>query len=150
MPYSVIRSAARFLIALAVTNGIVSAVAFILEAILVGRTQAFGQAPCLILIATLFFAFGMLCFPIFSFLIRKGGKALVGFYLVSKIVILLASIVILVAYALKDGEDLLLFALNLLSLYVVFLIISTWFYINAERKTKQQNEENKQTDEHTV
>lgn len=150
MAYSVIRSAARFLILLAVVNGIVSAVAFFTEAILVGRTEAFGQAPCLILLATLFFAFGILCFPIFSLLMRKGGKVLVGFYLVSKIIILLASIVILVAYALKDGQDLLLFALNILSLYVAFLIISTWFYIKAERKTKQQNEENKQTDEHAV
>lgn len=95
--------------------------------------MAVQQVPCIILLTTLFFAVGLLANTVYLPLVRKGGKHLMGYYLLYKVVRFLLAIVLLVVYAVAGFENLLTFAINLLVVYLIEMICSIVFCAQIER-----------------
>ncbi|MGM9687797.1 MAG: hypothetical protein ACI3YD_01985 [Alloprevotella sp.] len=98
-----------------------------------GLASAHAQSLPIVVVATVLFAFSVLSHIIYLPLCRKGGRAVMGFYLGVKTLRLLVAIVMLLCYAFLDGAHLLAFAVNLLTLYLAGLVVTTIFYAKAER-----------------
>ncbi len=125
---------------LAVKSLLLEALAYVLAGALLiyaesrsGWASASSQALPMVVVATVLFAFSVLGSMIYLPLCRKGGKAVMGFYLGAKTLRLLVAIVMLLGYAFLCGDQLLAFAVNLLTLYLAGLVVSTIFYAKAER-----------------
>lgn len=114
---------------------LVGVVLFFAELSLSGRSVAVQQVPFIILLASLFFAIGLLANAVYLPLVRKGGKQLMGYYLLYKVVRFLIAVVVLVIYAVADMNNLLVFAINLLVMYLIEMICSIAFCAEIERNT---------------
>lgn len=107
------------------------------------KNVATTDALCLQLLplavfTTLLFALSVASYVLYARLVVRKSKALIGYYLGSKILTLLLAIGTLLVYAiLHGGETLLLFALSLIALYVVHLVVSSLLYASVERNLKQ-------------
>lgn len=88
--------------------------------------------------ATLLFAVSAASYVLYARLAARRSKALVGYYLGSKLLTLLLAIGTLVVYAIvHGGESLLLFALSLIVFYLAHLVVSSLLYASVERNLKQ-------------
>lgn len=108
------------------------AAVFFAEIPLFGREVAFRQVPFLVLIATFFFAMSMAGSLLYKTVMTRGGKMAVGYYLLTKVARLLATVVVLLVYALANGRDLLAFTVGLLVLYLASMITSIICYVKVE------------------
>lgn len=95
-------------------------------------SEAMQQARPLMLTAIVCFAITALDFFLGDRLQRTQSKALTGYYLLMKVVRMLVLILLFIVYALVSGENLLLFSLNLLILFVITVAFSTVHYTKAE------------------
>lgn len=87
---------------------------------------------------TLLFVLSVASYVLYARLVARKSKAIIGYYLGSKLLTLLLAIGTLLVYAiLHGGETLLLFALSLIALYVVHLVVSSLLYASVERNLKQ-------------
>ncbi len=130
----------------AVKYSVVEALCYIVlspAAISVGRSVAGADAAVLMLVplavfSTLLFAVSVASYLLYARLAARRSKAMVGYYLGSKIVTLLLAIGTLLTYAFLHGKEaLLLFALSLIVLYVAHLVVSSLLYASVERNLKQ-------------
>lgn len=109
---------------------------FFADASLWGRETALSQVPCILLISILFFSLAVLGQLFYLPIMRKGGKGVLGYYLLYKVVRLLLAISLLVGYAFHNREFLLPFALNIVVLYLVEMVISILHSTRMERNSK--------------
>lgn len=116
----------------AVTLCVSCVLLFIIELLLAGRDAAVQQTPYMVLTATLFFALSTLGSLLYKVVMQQGGKRAISYYLLDKVVRLFLTIVLMVLYAFANGSNLLLFAINLLVLYMVSIITSIIFYAKVE------------------
>lgn len=108
------------------------------ESSLAGTDAALTQVIPLIVGATAFFAWSLVIFAMYHSLVNRGGKSLVGFYLGSKLICLLLTLGSLVIYGVASGPQIALFAVNLMVLYMVYLVTSSLLYAAVERKLKHK------------
>jgi len=109
---------------------------FLAERSWLGMDVAIQQMPCIIGIATLFFALGLPTSAVYLRIMRNGGKQVMGFYILQKGIRLMLAVAILVFYALAGHDNLLAFALNLFALYIVEMVASVIYTTKMERITK--------------
>lgn len=102
-------------------------------------SEAVQQAWPLMLTAMICFAVTALDFFLGERLRRTQSQALTGYYLLMKAVRMLVLILFFVAYALVSGENLLLFSLNLLVLFVITVAFSTAYYAKAESYARKRD-----------
>ena len=100
-----------------------------------GRVAAIQQIVFIIGLSGVFFAMGLMVNSIYLSLVRKGSKQLMGFFLLCKLARFVVAVLLLVIYALADGSNLLLFAINLLVIYLVEMVLSVIYYARVERNT---------------
>ena len=100
-----------------------------------GRVAAFRHIVFIIGLSGVFFAMGLMVNSIYLSLVRKGSKQLMGFFLLCKLARFVVAVLLLVIYALADGSNLLLFAINLLVIYLVEMVLSVIYYARVERNT---------------
>lgn len=108
------------------------------ESRLVGMDAALTQVVPLTVGSTVFFALSLVTFALYHALVSQGGKSLVGFYLGSKLLYLLLTLGSLVIYGVASGPQIVLFAVNLMVLYMVYLVNSSLLYAAVERKLKHK------------
>ncbi len=72
---------------------------------------------------------------------KVDGKKMVNVYMLSKVVKILAALVIVLIYALTVKEGLKLFALNFILLYLLFLGIESLLFVRIEKHFKDINKE---------
>lgn len=106
---------------------------FLIEQLLSGRTAAIQQIVFIIGLSGVFFAMGLMVNIIYLSLVRRGSKQLMGFFLLCKLARFVVAVLLLVVYALVDGSNLLLFAINLLAIYLVEMVLSVIYYARVER-----------------
>lgn len=106
---------------------------FLIEQLLSGRTAAIQQFVFIIGLSGVFFAMGLMVNSIYLSLVRRGSKQLMGFFLLCKLARFVVAVLLLVVYALVDGSNLLLFAINLLAIYLVEMVLSVIYYARVER-----------------
>lgn len=114
---------------------LVGVILFFAELSLCGRAIAVQQVPCIILLATLFFAIGLLANAVYVPLVRNGGRQLMGYYLLYKVVRFLIAVIVLVIYAVAGMNNLLEFAINLLVMYLIEMVCSIAYCAQIERNT---------------
>lgn len=114
--------------------------AFLIEQACSGRVAAIQQIVFIIGLSGVFFAMGLMVNSIYLSLVRKGSKQLMGFFLLCKLARFVVAVLLLVIYALADGSNLLLFAINLLVIYLVEMVLSVIYYARVERNTPKINE----------
>lgn len=117
----------------AVTLCLVSVALFFADIPLFGRDVAFRQVPFLVMSATFFFAMSLAGSMLYKLVMARGGKMAVGYYLLTKVARLLATIVLMLVYALAVGRDLLPFTVGLLVLYLASMVTSIMFYVKGEQ-----------------
>ena len=78
---------------------------------------------------------GLMVNSIYLSLVRKGSKQLMGFFLLCKLARFVVAVLLLVIYALADGSNLLLFAINLLVIYLVEMVLSLLYYARVDCTT---------------
>ena len=100
-----------------------------------GRVAAIQQIVFIIGLSGVFFAMGLMVNSIYLSLVRKGSKQFMGFFLLCKLARFVVAVLLLVIYALADGSNLLLFAINLLVFYLVEMVLSVIYYARVERNT---------------
>ena len=108
------------------------------ESGLAGMDAALTQVVPLTVGSTVFFALSLVTFALYHALVSQGGKSLVGFYLGSKLLYLLLTLGSLVIYGVTSGPQIVLFAVNLMVLYMVYLVNSSLLYAAVERKLKHK------------
>lgn len=126
----------RSQVAKAVSLALTGIALFLAEYAWFGRDAALQQMPCIISIATLFFALSLAASAIYLRIMRNGGKQAMGFYILHKGIRLMLAIAILVFYAFASHNNLLAFALNLFVLYIVEMVASVIYTTKMERITK--------------
>lgn len=109
---------------------------FLAERAWLGEETAIQQMPCIVGIATLFFALGLPASAVYVRIMRNGGKQAMGFYILQKGIRLMLAVAILVFYAFACHDNLLAFALNLFALYIVEMVASVIYTTKMERITK--------------
>lgn len=104
-----------------------------------GQPVAVQQLPCILLLATLFFAYGLAFAYPYLCVMRRGGKLATSMYLLQGGCRLMLAIVIIVVYAVAGKANLAAFALNLFALYIIGMITSLIHSTRMEHlsKTKQ-------------
>lgn len=114
-------------------------VLYLADLALWGQPVAMQQLPCILVLATLFFAFGLALSPLYLRIMRQGGKRAMGFYILQKGLRLMGALVLLVVYAFAGKENLVAFALNLFVLYIVGMVVSLIYSTRMEHlsRTKQ-------------
>lgn len=120
----------------AVSLFVASIALFLAERAWMGRDVAIQQIPCIVVIATLFFALSLAASAIYLRIMRNGGKQAMGFYILHKGVRLMLAIAILIFYAFASHNNLLAFALNLFVLYIVEMVVSIVYTTKMEHITK--------------
>lgn len=108
---------------------------FLIEQACSDRVAAIQQIVFIIGLSGVFFAMGLMVNSIYLSLVRKGSKQLMGFFLLCKLARFVVAVLLLVIYALADGSNLLLFAINLLVIYLVEMVLSVIYYARVERNT---------------
>lgn len=119
---------------------LVGVLLFLIEQKMAGRAAAIQQIFCIVGLSGIFFAMGLMVNSLYLSLVRKGSKQLMGFFLLCKLARFVVAVVFLVIYALADGSNLLLFAINLLVIYLVEMVLSVMYYARVERNTPKINE----------
>ncbi len=114
---------------------VTSVLLFLIEQACSGRVAAIQQIVFIIGLSGVFFAMGLMVNSIYLSLVRKGSKQLMGFFLLCKLARFVVAVLLLVIYALADGSNLLLFAINLLVIYLVEMVLSVIYYARVERNT---------------
>lgn len=116
----------------------VSPLLYLAEFYISGTVAAASQAMPITLMGTLFVAFAAGSFRIYSRIASNGGKSIIAYYLTSKCLSMLLALGSIAVYgvAATDGH-VALFALNVMALYVVFLVNSSLLYASVERKLKK-------------
>lgn len=116
----------------------VSPLLYLAEFHISGTVAAASQAMPITLMGTLFVAFAAGSFSIYSRIASNGGKSIIAYYLTSKCLSMLLALGSIAVYgvAATDGH-VALFALNVMALYVVFLVNSSLLYASVERKLKK-------------
>lgn len=117
---------------------VVSVLLFFVELSLAGREAVVQQVPYLIVIPTLFFALSLGGSAVYNFVMRKEGKQAVTFYLAAKLIRLLLAIAVLLVYAFADGQNLLLFSINLLVVYLAGMVTSIYLYVKVEQNLNKK------------
>lgn len=107
---------------------------------LIGLDKEINQALPITLLSAFFFIYSYMSLLIFHNLYSKRDKRLTGFYLIDKIVRLLLSVLILLVYGLICGKDIVAFAVNLFTLYLVTMFFSSYYWIKKEQKYNKQVE----------
>lgn len=129
---------ARYVAVEAVAYCVLAPLLVWIETGMCGADVALKQVVPVTLAATVYFAYSLLAYAVFYAMASKGGRSLVGFYLGSKMLILLLTFAALAVYGVASGPNVLLFALNLVALYMVYLLTSSLLYASAERKLNQK------------
>lgn len=109
---------------------------FFAEAALISREAALQQVPCIVVLATLFFALGLLGGGIYIKVMRGGGKWAMTYYLLAKMTRFFLALVIFVIYAFAIRTNLLALVLNLFALYLADLVCETVFSVKVEHLKK--------------
>ena len=107
---------------------------------LMGLDKEMNQALPITLLSVFFFIYSYISLLIFHNLYSKRNKRLTVFYLIDKIVRLLLSVLILLVYGLICGKDIVAFAVNLFTLYLVTMFFSSYYWIKKEQKYNKQVE----------
>ena len=105
-----------------------------------GLDKAINQALPITLLSVFFFTYSFISILIFHNLYSKRSKRLTGFYLIVKVVKLLLSILILLVYGLIGGKGIIVFAVNLFTLYLVTMLFWSYYWIKKEQKYNKQVE----------
>ena len=122
----------------AVAYGIIG-IAFLGISHLVGKTWAVETLLSTVGLAILLIIYSALAHTAYIPLLRRGGKSVLGFYLLAKTFRLLLAILVLLVYVFAWGHDILTFAIILLVLYIVGLVVTTIFYTKAERNFSKKS-----------
>ena len=122
----------------AVAYGIIG-IAFLGISHLVGKTWAVETLLSTAGLAILLIIYSALAHTACIPLLRRGGKSVLGFYLLAKTFRLLLAILVLLVYVFAWGHDILTFAIILLVLYIVGLVVTTIFYTKAERNFSKKS-----------
>lgn len=122
----------------AVAYGIIG-IAFLGISHLVGKTWAVETLLSTAGLAILLIIYSALAHTAYIPLLRRGGKSVLGFYLLAKTFRLLLAILVLLVYVFACGHDILTFAIILLVLYIVGLVVTTIFYTKAERNFSKKS-----------
>ena len=122
----------------AVAYGIIG-IAFLGISHLVGKTWAIETLFSTAGLAILLIIYSALAHTAYIPLLRRGGKSVLGFYLLAKTFRLLLAILVLLVYVFAWGHDILTFAIILLVLYIVGLVVTTIFYTKAERNFSKKS-----------
>ena len=122
----------------AVAYGIIG-IAFLGIFHLVGKTWAVETLLSTAGLAILLIIYSALAHTAYIPLLRRGGKSVLGFYLLAKTFRLLLAILVLLVYVFAWGHDILTFAIVLLVLYIVGLVVTTIFYTKAERNFSKKS-----------
>ena len=96
------------------------------------------QAKPLALVSTAFVALTLIVAAIYRRLVEQRAKALVAFYMASKCITMLLALGVITVYALTGRNGLLPFTLNLMVVYLVFLVNTSWLYASTERNLKNK------------
>ena len=72
---------------------------------------------------------------------KVDGKKMVNVYMLGKVVKILVSMLIIIVYALAVKENVKLFALNFIFLYILFLGMESLLFIKIEKHFKSINKE---------
>lgn len=121
-----------------VAYGIIG-IAFLGISHLVGKTWAVETLLSTAGLAILLIIYSALAHSAYIPLLRRGGKSVLGFYLLAKTFRLLLAILVLLVYVFARGHDILTFAIILLVLYIVGLVVTTIFYTKAERNFSKKS-----------
>lgn len=122
----------------AVAYGIIG-IAFLGISHLVGKTWAVETLLSTAGLAILLIIYSALAHTSYIPLLRRGGKSVLGFYLLAKTFRLLLAILVLLVYVFAWGHDILTFAIILLVLYIVGLVVTTIFYTKTERNFSKKS-----------
>ena len=122
----------------AVAYGIIG-IAFLGISHLVGKTWAVETLLSTAGLAILLILYSALAHTAYIPLLRRGGKSVLGFYLLAQTFRLLLAILVLLVYVFAWGHDILTFAIILLVLYIVGLVVTTIFYTKAERNFNKKS-----------
>lgn len=129
---------ARCLLTKALTFLSVSALLFLFQLMLAGRSVAFQQAPMLVVISTIFLAINLVSGIAHQWVMKNGAKRALSFYLIVKVVRFFTVAAILLIYGLADRRNILAFAINLLVLYIANVVTSMIYYIKIEQNFKKK------------
>lgn len=100
--------------------------------------DAIRQALPITILATFFFTYNLVSLIIFNKLHRSGSKSIPTYYLASKLLRLLLSMMIFTCYGLLINNDMLLFAINLVAFYFVSIITNSIYCIREEKIKKNK------------
>ena len=108
----------------------------LLETRLCGIDIAFLQVLPISIASTIFFALSIVCYSVYYMVIRRGGNGVIGYYLGSKLLILLLTLGSILIYGIVAASNVVLFAINLMVLYLIHLLTSSLLYASVERNMK--------------
>lgn len=110
---------------------------FLAENAWMGREIAVQQMPCIVGVATLFFALGLFSALLYIRIMRGGGRQAAGFYVLNQGLRLMLAVAVLLFYAFIVRTNLVAFALNLFVLYIVEIVFSLIYSTRMEHLTKK-------------
>jgi len=122
----------------AITLCIAGMVLFAAEMWIGSREIAMQQVTSILVLATLFFAFGLLSASIYIKVMRGGGKWAMQYYMLAKSLRFFLALIILIVYALLIQTNLAVFAINLFVIYLIDIAYSTALSIRIEQQTKNK------------
>lgn len=88
----------------------------------------------------LFFMFSALSYFIYMKVLRKGGKMVFAYYMLSSIVRLFVTVTVLVVYVVIVKENLWAFDISIIAFYIVELVTSIRHYTKMERLSSKQKD----------
>lgn len=88
----------------------------------------------------LFFMFSALSYFIYMKVLRKGGKMVFAYYMLSTIVRLFVTITVLVVYVVVVKENLWAFVISIIAFYLVEMVTSIRHYTRMERLSSKQKD----------
>ena len=103
----------------------------------VAQVSAAQQAFPITLLAVFFFTYSLLSMYFFNKLLTKNSKSITHFYLISKTLRFLLSMILIVGYGIITREGLLTFAINLFVFYICTVSYTTVYCAKAEYKKKK-------------
>lgn len=109
---------------------------------IVGWNVALRQTVGIVGTSSVLFAGTLVSNFIYLRLMTRGGKSVMGFYLSIKLIRLLFAVSAVVGYAVLNGSDLPVFAINLFVLYLVGGGLSLLHYAKMERILKRNLADN--------
>lgn len=106
--------------------------------------QYFGGYP---FVPLYFYLFGVFSIYMFDICRRRAPQKMLLMYLAVKVMKMLVSTILVVAFSLAFRQDAKVFLLTFVSFYLLYLVFETWFFftfeLNRKLKKKNKNENEK-------